>query len=199
MAAARQMISAEPHGDVALALLRRGELAGEYYLGPAATVNRETVFPVASVSKWVPAAGVMQLVREKKIDLGAPVARCLTRWKLPPSQFDLGGVTTRRLLSHTSGLTDRLGFGDYRMDERVPPLVDSLRAPRASAGQLASITVAHEPGARWQYSGGGYLILQLIIEEESGQPFDAYVRQAVLGPLAMSCSSFVNVSPGNAA
>ena len=201
MAAARKFVSAEPHGDVAIALLANGQVSGEHYAGGAAAhaVNRETVFPVASMSKWVTAVGVMQLAQQGKIDLDAPVSRYLTRWKFPASAFDLGGVTVRKLLSHTAGLTDGLGFGDYGLDERIPALEESLRAPRASGGRPAVIVVGNQPGSRWKYSGGGYLILQLLVEEVTHEPFSAFMRRSVLDPLDMRCSSFDSVSPPNIA
>jgi CubicO group peptidase (beta-lactamase class C family) len=199
MVAARQMLSSEPHGDLAIALVSKGEVADEHYIGLVGAVNRETVFPVASMSKWVTAVGVMQLAHEGAIDLDAPVARYLTRWRLPASPFDLNGVTVRRLLSHTAGLTDGLGFGDYRLDEPLPSLEESLRAPRASTGQPTAITVGYEPGSRWQYSGGGYLLLQLLIEEVARQPFDALMQRAVLDPLELSCSSFESTPPSTGA
>ncbi len=193
------MVSSEPHGEVAVALITKGQVADEYYTGGAEAVNRETVFPVASMSKWVTAVGVMQLVRDGKVDLDAPVARYLTRWTLPAGQFDHNGVTTRRLLSHTAGLTDGLGFGDYRLEERLPTLEESLRAPRASTGQPTAIAVGYEPGSRWQYSGGGYLILQLLVEEVSKQPFATFMRESVFAPLQLSCSSFEPTTSANAA
>ncbi len=199
LAAARQMLSSEPHGDVAIALIANSQIAGEHYIGLVDAVNRETVFPVASMRKWVTAVGVMLLVHAGKIDLDAPVARYLTRWTLPASRFNLNGVTARRLLSHTAGLTDGLGFGDYRLDERVPTLEESLRTPRASTGQPTPIAVGYEPGSRWQYSGGGYLILQLLVEEVTQQPFAAFMRQAVFDPLKLQCSSFESASSPNAA
>ena len=200
MAAARKMVSSEPHGAVAIALVTGGHVADEHHTGVADAVNRETVFPVASMSKWVTAVGVMQLVLDGRIDLDAPVARYLTRWTLPASQFDLNGVTARRLLSHTAGLTDGLGFGDYRLDERVPTLEESLRAPRASTGRPTAIVVGSAPGSRWEYSGGGYLILQLLVEEVARQPFTEFMRHAVLDPLDLSCSSFETPrSPNTAA
>ena len=195
MAAARQMMSSEPHGDLAIALVAKGQVADEHYVGLVDAVNRETAFPVASMSKWVTAVGVMLLVHEGRLDLDAPVTRYLTRWTLPASRFDLDGVTVRRLLSHTAGLTDGLGFADYRLDERVPSLEETLRAPGASTGQPTEIAVGHEPGSRWQYSGGGYLILQLLVEEVTQQPFGAFMRRAVLDPLEMSCSSFESSTP----
>lgn len=199
MAAARTMVSSEPHGDVAVALLTKGQVADEYYTGAVDAVNRNTVFPVASMSKWVTAVGVMQLVRDGKIDLDAPVTRYLTRWTLPAGQFDNSGVTTRRLLSHTAGLTDGLGFGDYRLDEQLPTLEQALRVPRASTGQPTAIAVGYDPGSRWQYSGGGFLILQLLVEEVSRQSFATFMRESVLAPLQLSCSNFERTASANAA
>ena len=60
MVAARQMMSSELHGDLAIALITKGQVAQEHYVGLVDAVNRETVFPVASMSKWVTAVGVMQ-------------------------------------------------------------------------------------------------------------------------------------------
>lgn len=199
MAAVRTMVSSEAHGDVAIALLTEGQVADEYYTGVVDAVNRETVFPVASMSKWMTAVGVMQLAREGTIDLDAPVSQYLTRWTLPAGPFDNNGVTTRRLLSHTAGLTDGLGFGDYRLDEQLPTLEESLRAPRTSTGQPTAIAVGYDPGSRWQYSGGGYLILQLLVEEVSKQSFATFMRESVLAPLRLSCSSFEPTTSANAA
>lgn len=199
MAAVRTRVTSEAHGDVAVALITKGQVADEYYTGVVDGVNRETVFPVASMSKWVTAVGVMQLVRDRTIDLDAPVAQYLTRWSLPASQFDLNGVTTRRLLSHTAGLTDRLGFGDYRLDEPLPTLEASLSAPRTSTGEPTAIAVGREPGSTWQYSGGGYLILQLLVEEVTEKPFATFMREAVLDPLHLSCSTFARPTSANVA
>lgn len=56
----------------------------------------------------------MTLVEAGKLDLDAPASRYLTRWKLPPSRFDDDGVTVRRILSHTAGLTDGLGYAGFK-------------------------------------------------------------------------------------
>jgi CubicO group peptidase (beta-lactamase class C family) len=71
----------------------------------AAPVTEDTVFQATSISKPVTAWGVMKLVETGKLDLEASVEQYLTRWHLPPSQFDHRGVTIRRILSHTAGLS----------------------------------------------------------------------------------------------
>jgi CubicO group peptidase (beta-lactamase class C family) len=143
----------------------------------------------------------MKLVEEGGLDLDRPVSTYLTRWQLPRGAFDNDGVTARRLLGHTSGLTDGLGFGDYQPHEEIPPLEESLSRPRASDGRTVQIAVGREPGADFDYSGGGYLLLQLIVEEVSGQRFEDYMRSEVLEPLGLTRSTFEyigdasNVSP----
>jgi CubicO group peptidase (beta-lactamase class C family) len=176
-------------GNAAMVLIEGGKVVGEHYAGQA-PVNRDTVFAVASLSKWLAAWGVMVLVEEGRVDLDRPVSDYLTRWKLPESGFDHRGVTVRRLLSHTAGLTDGLGWGEYQPDERVPTLEQSLSNPRASSGEDVTIAVGRPPGSAWEYSGGGYLILELLVEEVSGRPFDAFMRDAVFQPLGMSRSTY---------
>ncbi len=53
-----------------------------------------------------------------------------------------------------------------------------------------AVTVGAEPGSGWQYSGGGYSILQLVVEEVSGESFESYLQRSVLKPLGMVRSTF---------
>lgn len=182
----------QSRGNIALVLIRNGAVYGEHFTPSVDRTDRETRFPLASMSKWFTAYGVMQLVQAGKIDLDAPVSRYLRRWHLPEGSFDNSGVTVRRLLSHTAGLTDGLGFGDYEPGEALPSLEASLRQPKSSSGS-ATIAVGREPGGDWNYSGGGYLILQLIVEEVSGMSFAEWMQQAVFDPIGMNRSSYAYI------
>jgi len=190
MDAARGVVEAKNAGNVGLVLIEDGKVYEAHFAGVSQQIDRETLFPAASMSKWITALGIMTLVQTGSIDLDAPVATYLTRWQLPPSEFNHDGVTVRGLLSHTSGLTDGLGFGDYESDEILPSLEESLLQPRASSGRDVQVAIGRTPGTEWDYSGGGYLILQLIIEEVSGQSFESYMQAALLQPLAMSRSTY---------
>lgn len=53
-----------------------------------------------------------------------------------------------------------------------------------------TIAVGSEPGSEWIYSGGGYLILELLVEEVSGEDFAAFTRRAILDPLGMTRSGY---------
>jgi CubicO group peptidase (beta-lactamase class C family) len=103
----------------------------------------------------------MALVEQGRVDLDEPAARYLSRWRLPESEFDNDQVTVRRLLSHTAGLTDRLGYGGFGPGEPIQSLEDSLtQAADAMGGADGQVRVGEDPGAQWLYSGGGYALLQ---------------------------------------
>lgn len=187
--AAVEMGNKQSRGNIALVLIRNGVVFSEHFEPSVDDVDRESLFPLASMSKWFTAYGVMQLVQAGKIDLDAPVSHSLKRWQLPAGNFANSGVTVRRLLSHTAGLTDGLGFGDYEPGETIPSLEASLRQPRATSGS-GTITVGREPGSAWQYSGGGYLVLQMVVEDVSGVGFTEWMQQAVFNPIGMQHSTY---------
>lgn len=182
------------HGNSALVLIENGEIAAEYYSSNTLAVNRDTVFSTASMSKWIAAAGVMKLVEDGMLELDDSVANYFTRWQLPESEFDNDGVTVRRLLSHTAGFTDGLGYGDYELDETLPSLEEELNNPRASSGEPLELKVALQPGSEWRYSGGGYLLLELLVEEVTGLSFEDYIQQTFFDPLGMTRSTYASLN-----
>lgn len=190
-AAVAERLEAENRGNAAFRLLDDGRVAGEHYVWVGEPVNADSVFQVASVSKWIAAWGVMDLAERGELDLDAPVETYLSRWQLPDSPFDHDDVTVRRLLSHTAGLTDDLGYDGFAPGTPLQPLVESLdQAADAMPGSDGRVRVGLEPGSEWRYSGGGYTLLQLLIEEVSGLPFADYMDRRILEPLGMRDSTF---------
>ena len=164
---------------------------GQADLARGVAVTPDTVFQVGSVSKSVSAWGVMRLVQQGKLDLGAPVERYLTRWHLPPSSFDAEGVTIGRLLNHSAGLNSQ----DYSPISKrpLPSLEQSLSGESGGVNARRGtddVRITMEPGQQRSYSNGGYTLLQLAIEEVTGEPFARYMQREVLDPLGMTHSSF---------
>ena len=189
--ASRQLAERQNAGNISFVLLEGGKAAGSFNLSKGKPVDRHSVFQVASLGKWLTAWGVMALVEEGSIDLDAPISNYLSRWKLPASEFDPSGVTVRRLLSHTAGLTDGLGYDGFDNAKDRQSLEASLtKAADASPGKEGRVVLGSEPGSGWRYSGGGYTLLQLIIEEVSGRPFSDFMDERVFAPLEMDRTTF---------
>lgn len=201
----------------AFALIENGEISAIKTYGYAdreaqKLVTEDTLFNIASVSKSFTAWGVMKLVEQGKLDLDTPVQEYLTRWQLPESEFDANLVTPRRLLSHTAGISVE---GVKGIDPNGPPVnvLDVLNGnlPPLDADQLAyvqqwqpevdparqrdSATITHQPGESHRYSNLGFTLLELLIEEISGQSFVDFMREQVLQPLGLSASGFEDVAP----
>lgn len=149
-------------------------------------VTENTVFQVASNSKTLTAWGIMKLAEENKCDLDVPVENYLTRWHLPPSRYDSSKVTIRKILSHTAGLSIR-GYPGYDPEGIKPTLEESLSGIHTSQ---TGLQVIRQPGQKYSYSGGGYTLLQLVIEEVTGQFFHDYMKEEILEPLGMMNSSY---------
>ena len=179
-------------GNFAMATFKDGTVEYEKFHSAGKPVDRNTVFQVSSLSKWISAFGIMKLVEDGKLDLDTPVSKYLTRWELPPSEFNNEEVTVRRLLSHTAGLTDGLGYSGFETGTLVQSVEQSLtKASDADEGVSGVVSVGIKPGSEFKYSGGGYTLLQLLVEEVSDQSFASYMKESVFEPLGMIHSTYV--------
>jgi CubicO group peptidase (beta-lactamase class C family) len=179
-------------GNFAMAIMKNGSVEYEKFYSAGTPVDKNTVFQVSSLSKWISAVGIMKLVEDGKLDLDVPVSNYLKRWQLPPSKFNNEEVTVRRLLSHTAGLTDGLGYSGFEKSTPVQSIEQSLtKAADADEGISGEVRVGVKPGSEFKYSGGGYTLLQLLVEEVSGQSFASYMKENIFIPLNMLHSSYV--------
>ena len=179
-------------GNFAMAIVKNGTVEHEKFYSAGKPVDRNTVFQVSSLSKWISAFGIMKLVEDSKLELDTPVNKYLTRWQLPPSEFNTEEVTVRRLLSHTAGLTDGLGYSGFETGTLVQSVEQSLtKASDADEGVSGAVSVGIKPGSEFKYSGGGYTLLQLLVEEVSDQSFASYMKESVFEPLGMIHSTYV--------
>jgi CubicO group peptidase (beta-lactamase class C family) len=154
--------------------------------GPPATTD--TLFQAASISKPVSALAVMQLVEAGKLNLDADANDYLRSWRLPASDLtSTQKVTLRRLLTHSAGMTVH-GFAGYSAGAQLPTLVEVLNG--AAPANSPPIRVDIVPGTQWRYSGGGYEVMQQLVEDITQQPFAQLMAERVLRPLGMNHSTF---------
>ena len=156
-------------------------------------VTSETLFQAASISKPVVAVAVLRLAESGKLNLDADVNQYLKTWKVPGNEFTAKRkVTLRELLNHTAGVTVH-GFPGYAAGEPVPTLVQVLNGEKPA--NTSSIRVDTEPGTVWRYSGGGFVIVQQLLEDVTGKPFPELMQQMVLGPIGMVHSTYQQPLP----
>jgi CubicO group peptidase (beta-lactamase class C family) len=130
-----------------------------------ATVNGNTVFAAASLTKPVFALGALRLWADEGLDLDAPLTRYMRRLVVPKDARSRQ-ITARMVLSHTTGLPNWRRYD--------PPL-----------------RFHFDPGARWGYSGEGYMHLQAVVEHVTGCDLETYMQQTVFEPLGMKSSSLI--------
>ena len=158
-------------------------------------VDDDTLFQAASISKPVAAVAALALVSRGRLTLDDDVNKFLKSWKVPDSAFTATEkVTLRRLLTHSAGTTVS-GFRGYAAAAEVPTLLQVLGGTKPA--NSAAITIDIPVGSRWRYSGGGFSILQQLIEDDTGKPFAQAVRELVLEPFEMTDSTFLQPLPPN--
>lgn len=147
-------------------------------------IDRSTAFSAASISK--PITAIICAILEEKglIDLEAPISKYLKSWQLPESPFtENGEVNWIHLLSHTAG-TNQGTFADFYKDDTIPTIVQSLKGellPRYDK----EIGFLFKPGTYWEYSGGGYVIVQLALQDHFGKSLAELAKEHLFDPLRL--------------
>jgi len=185
------------HGvpGAALAVVRHGKLVyargfGHADLDRKTPVRPDALFRIASVSKPITSAAIMQLVERRKLSLSDRLldvipSRPHGRGQVDP---DLKKVTIRHLLLHTGGW-DRARSGDPMF--RPVRIAKALGVPPpAGAGHVArymlSVPLDFTPGSRHVYANVGYCLLGRVIEAKTGQTYEQHVRRHVLAPAGIT-------------
>jgi CubicO group peptidase (beta-lactamase class C family) len=185
---------------VSVAVIHNGRIEwargfGERSIG-GLPVNAETMFQAGSISKPLAAMACLRLVQEGKLALDTDVnTYLLTNWKFPSDPAAQGKpITLRELLTHTAGTTVH-GFSGYASTAPVPTLVQVLNGEKpANTPPIRSEAV---PGTGWNYSGGGYTIMQEVLLDVTKEPFPTLLHDTVLAPIGMTRSTYAQPLPQN--
>lgn len=162
-------------------------------VGRRLPVDTNTQFQAGSISKAVTALGVLELETTGKLDLDVDVNRYLKTWHLE-SKFTNNPVTLRELLCHRAGMVPRSYLG-YKETGRSRTLDEILNSHDWFYGWITGhrfgpIEVKYPPGSAFRYSGGGYTVVQKVMEDVTGEPFETAMTGLVLKPAGMSRSHY---------
>jgi D-alanyl-D-alanine carboxypeptidase len=159
--------------------------AGVADRGQAVAMTPETRVRIASISKIFTAVAVLQLIEEGTLTLDTTVEE-----RLPGLMPNGAQLTVRRLLNHTTGLYDYLEDSKYLGQAYAQP--DKVFSPQELVTHAAKNKSLFAPGTagRWDYSSTNFVLLGMLIEQATGQPMAATVRQNILTPLGMTSTYF---------
>jgi CubicO group peptidase (beta-lactamase class C family) len=215
----RHIAAGNVAGAVTL-VARRGKIAhfeaqGVMDVDTKKPMAKDNLFRLASMSKPITGVAIMMLVEEGKVRLNDPVSRFIPEFANlnkvavarpgaqggqqgrqggagSPPQYDVVSanrqVTIADMLKHGSGLVSGgLGASDaQRLAPRTPTDTLATYIPK-----LAAVPLDFQPGTLWRYSGGaGFDVLSRVVEVASGQTYDKFLQDHLLGPLGMPDTGF---------
>lgn len=152
-------------------------------------IDQNTAFSTASISKPITALLCFMLEEKGLINLDTPIDGYLKRWHLPKSKFtENNSPTWRQFLNHTAGTTQS-GFADYYEGDTIPTIKESLlgKIPRYDK----EIDFLFTPGTSWAYSGGGYVIVQMALEDTFKKPIGELAREYIFAPLGLKNTTMI--------
>jgi CubicO group peptidase (beta-lactamase class C family) len=183
---------------VSLAIIQSGKIVaakGYGYVDKSykVRVTPATLFQAGSISKSVAAFGALRLVQDGQLSLDADVNTELRSWQVPENEFTADKkVTLRDILCHSAGLTVH-GFAGYARNAPVPTLLQVLNGVLPANSSPIRVDVV--PETLWRYSGGGYVVMQQMIIDVTGEPFPKFMKDTVLEPLGMTNSTYEQPLP----
>ena len=177
-------MAADEIPGLSVAIVQDGKLAWANGYGLSDVENSvratsTTAYRTASIGKSMTATAIMQLVEHGKIDLAEPIQNYCPSF--PAKRWP---VTTRHLLTHTSGIRH---YGGSRNEQELfntrhyDSVIEALEIFRDDPLEF-------EPGTRFQYTSFGYNVLGCVVEGASGERFLEYMRSHVFEPAAMQAT-----------
>lgn len=146
-------------------------------------IDNNTAFSTASIAKPITATLFSILEEEGLINLKDPVSKYLKRWKIPESEYLKDTeITFEHLLSHTAG-TSQHGFADFYEGDTIPTLTQSLKGELPNYD--SEIEIRWIPGTNWGYSGGGYVMAQMAVEDSLGRTLADLADEYLFQPLGL--------------
>jgi CubicO group peptidase (beta-lactamase class C family) len=168
---------------LSLAVVKNGEVVkaqgyGLSNLELKVPATADTIYQSGSVGKQFTATLVMMLVEDGRMSLADPIAKYI-----PSAPAIWKDITIRHLLTHTSGISNKLYDQiDMRLDYSEDELVK----------KIASLPLDFQPGANWNYSNPGYLTLGVIVRKATGRFYGDLLREKIFAPLGMTTARIIS-------
>ena len=178
-----RIMDVKPGGPgCAVAIVENGRIAfsrayGLADLGTRRPVTAATTFNIASMTKQFTGMAIALLIADGKLREDDDVRTYL------PELRDYGHpIRIANLLNHSSGLRNHMALAAFQPGDHLPSHEEALALVfRQSALNFA-------PGTRHQYESPNYVLLAEIVSRVSGKPYEAFLRERIFQPLAMTAT-----------
>ena len=179
---------------VAAMVIYKGQVAYKRGFGMADLENKipitpQTQFLLASLSKQFTAMAIMIAREQGKLRYEDPLSKFV-----PEFPEYARRITVRHLLQHLSGLPDyeeilvgKIG-SDFFRSATSPPAAHEFTAAEALAALARQPKLRFEPGAKYEYSNSGYVVLGQILERATRVRYAEFLERNIFTPLAMKDS-----------
>lgn len=147
-----------------------------------------TVYRIGSITKQFTASEIMRLAERGKLSIDDPITKYL-----PDVPTHGRTIAIRRLLNHTSGIHNYTAEPEWRKR-----WTEEL-SPRQIVAFVDHDSLDFEPGNVWEYSNTNYVLLGMIIEKVTGQPYASVLQHELFGPLGLTQTSYCPSRPSDAA
>lgn len=143
--------------------------------GRRATVD--TLYPLASITKWFVAVAVLRLVEQGKLALDGAIGDYLADYRA-----DTGAkVKLKHLLSNCSGIPN--GFTPQVKAD--PAIWTKAYSTDEAIKAFCSGDLTFEPGSRFSYDLTNWILVKGIVEQVTGKEFTQAIDTLVLAPLGL--------------
>jgi len=143
----------------------------------------ETIYSICSISKLFTSISVMQLRDQGKLDLDDSVGEILPWFDIENTFPEGPAISVRRILTHSAGLPREAGYPYWTGPEYAFPTHEQV------VERLSDQETLYPSAEYFQYSNLGLTLAGEIVAQISGQPYDEYVQQSILGPLGLESTN----------
>lgn len=171
---------------VAVAVIENGEVTFAAGIGKKSPdsedgVSAHTLFRIGSVQKMLTSTALLQQVEAGTVDLEAPITDTVPAFDFSEDATWAPSITSRNLLTHTSGIADYLQIDVPTAQQSDAALGTFLLGQFGNLGYLMA-----PAGTFWNYSNPGFYLAGYLVEEASGETYRDYMRTRVFEPLGMT-------------
>jgi len=187
-----QYVAADSIVGAATLVMRDGHVLAHHETGfgdreLGQRVDTNTIFHWGSITKSLTAIAVMQLVERGRLSLDARVTSFLPELRQVHNAYgSMDDVTVRMLLSHSAGFQDPTW--PYTRGREWEPFEPTTWEQLVA--MMPYQEVGFKPGARYSYSNPAFIYLARIVEQLTGDPWEAYVQKNIFTPLGLTRSYF---------